>query len=664
MAISYVGSATGTNTATPPTHQAGDLLVVFAYRDGSTTNPTLGSGATQITAPDGTSCSVTAGYFIATAPGTSIGTWTNATSVICHVYRSSTGSVFPGASATNAGTTTTINYPALTLNNTSGTSWVAGFVGISSTDTAAETAPSGMTNRSTVNDATDEAAGHDTNGGVASWSSTNVSAGGTNGNWVSVVVEIAESPITYLGANASTTTTVTVPTHQAGDLILIFAFNRGSLTIPTLPSGYTNKTTITSGSAANAAVRVGYKIATSSSETSGTWTSADQLVCHVYRGVDQTTPLGTLGSSTYATQLNLTVVYPTITLSVTNGTSWVAAFGGSNATDSAIDTAPAGMVQRATATGALSEVAGFDTYGGRASWSQQTVAIGGADNEWIAVDVEIVALASVSVTVTPTGESATGSTNSVTVAIPKTVTVTGETATGSTNSVAVTGSAVVTPTGESATGSTNSVTVALPITVAVTGETATGSTNDVTVTGAAVVAVTGETATGITNDVIASGAIPVTGETATGSTNDVTVTGAANVAVTGETATGATNSVTVQLITPVDVTGETATGSTNSVTVTGNALVTVTGETATGSVNSVTVSVPQTVLVTGEAATGTVNSVTVLFPTVVYATGVTASGSVGNVFINLGWDIIDTTQTANWQQISTTQTTNWTDVQT
>ena len=325
MAISYVSSGTGTNSiASMPSHQAGDLLIFFAYRDGSTTNPTLPAGFTSITAPDGTTSSTTVGYKIAASGSETSGTWTNATSLICHVYRSSTGSVFPGAVATNTGSSTTVNYPALTLNNTSGSSWVLGFAGCNQSDMSLETAPSLMTNRSTVSDATDEAAGADTNGGVTSWSSTNVSVGGTSGPWTTAVIEIAESAITYIGSATAAATTVTLPTHQAGDLILIFAFRDGNFIPPSLPSGYTSKTITNSGDYDQAAMRLGYKIAASSSETSGTWTNATQLVCHIYRGADQTTPLGGSGFTRRTSEGTSTASYPTLTLTVSDGTSWIA----------------------------------------------------------------------------------------------------------------------------------------------------------------------------------------------------------------------------------------------------------------------------------------------------------------------------------------------------
>jgi len=41
MSLTRVGSAKGVTSATLPTHQAGDLIIGFAYRDGSTTAPTI-----------------------------------------------------------------------------------------------------------------------------------------------------------------------------------------------------------------------------------------------------------------------------------------------------------------------------------------------------------------------------------------------------------------------------------------------------------------------------------------------------------------------------------------------------------------------------------------------------------------------------------------------
>jgi hypothetical protein len=192
--ISYVGGASGTNTATMPAHQAGDLIIVQAFRDGSTTLPTAVSGWTQISDGTGTTCCSRVAYKIAASGSEVVGTWTNATSVTVTIYRNAVGI---GGFAAQSGTSGTITYPAITMQRTNGTSWVAAVAGHRSINVALETPPTGMTNRITVVDATDEAAAHDTNGGVSSWSSTGVTGGGTSSGWRTVVVELRAANASY-----------------------------------------------------------------------------------------------------------------------------------------------------------------------------------------------------------------------------------------------------------------------------------------------------------------------------------------------------------------------------------------------------------------------------------------------------------------------------------
>jgi hypothetical protein len=200
MAITYIGSATGTTSASLPTGwQPGDLAIVAAFRDGSTTAPSLPSGWTNIQASGANTCSIRVGYRVLQSGDTGTGTWTNATNVVVHVYRGIDSTPI-GASAVSGGSSTTVTYSALTLQVTDGTSWVAGFAGHRSTDTTIETPPTGMTNRSDSLNATAELAGHDTNGGVASWSQGTVSVGGTSSGWRSCTVEIRAAPPPTLGA--------------------------------------------------------------------------------------------------------------------------------------------------------------------------------------------------------------------------------------------------------------------------------------------------------------------------------------------------------------------------------------------------------------------------------------------------------------------------------
>lgn len=195
MAITRIGSATGTNSCTLPSHQAGDLILIFAYRDGSATAPSLPAGYWNVTNNGANTNSMRVGYMIADSSSETSGTWTNATSLIAVVYRGArVGSFSVGGAAS-----TTVNYPARTLLKSDNTSWVVGAAGHRSVDTNVQNAPSGMTNVNSVLDATDELAVHDTNGTVTSWSSTNVSVGGTSSGWRSAVVELIDAGSLILG---------------------------------------------------------------------------------------------------------------------------------------------------------------------------------------------------------------------------------------------------------------------------------------------------------------------------------------------------------------------------------------------------------------------------------------------------------------------------------
>ena len=198
--ITFVGSATGTTTATMPTHQVGDFIFVFSYRDGNTTAPPNVSDYSSLTTASGSTNSARVSVKVALTTSETVGTWTNATSTIVAVYRGLDFDNPIGGINSTSGSSTTISFPALTMAVTDGTSWVAGMAGHRSTNVAIETAPSGMTNRVSVSDATDEAAWHDSNGGRTSWSATNASVGGTSSGYASITVELrADTPATLTG---------------------------------------------------------------------------------------------------------------------------------------------------------------------------------------------------------------------------------------------------------------------------------------------------------------------------------------------------------------------------------------------------------------------------------------------------------------------------------
>jgi hypothetical protein len=185
MAIEFISSATGTTSATLPSHQADDVIIAFAFRDGSTTRPTLPADWTPIRDDPGTTCSARLAYRIAVDGTTTSGTWTNATSVIFVIYRGAFSTPIGNASF-SSGSSTTVTYNALTTGQNS---WAIGFAGHRSANVNL-IAPDGMTNRAYVEDATDEAAAHDTNSNINAWTSKDTSVGGTASGWITYTLEI------------------------------------------------------------------------------------------------------------------------------------------------------------------------------------------------------------------------------------------------------------------------------------------------------------------------------------------------------------------------------------------------------------------------------------------------------------------------------------------
>jgi len=85
----------------------------------------------------------------------------------------------------------------------------------------------------------------------------------------------------FVSAGAVESDSITLGTHQAGDVITIFAYNTAGSTI-TFPAGFDN----VSGSNFSAVQRssaIGQFVATSSAEVSGTWTNATHVAYYVRR---------------------------------------------------------------------------------------------------------------------------------------------------------------------------------------------------------------------------------------------------------------------------------------------------------------------------------------------------------------------------------------------
>lgn len=159
MALSRVGgSSAAANSIAIPAHQAGDLIVVWAYRDGNTTPPTVPAAGgtvpsfTVIDNPTGANTnSAVCAYAVAAGTTDTSGTWTNATGMSVEVWRGA-GSPPIGGHAQSGGSVASggnIAIPAITLTDNSGSSTILAFAGWQ-TVTAWNAAPTGYTQQSQV----------------------------------------------------------------------------------------------------------------------------------------------------------------------------------------------------------------------------------------------------------------------------------------------------------------------------------------------------------------------------------------------------------------------------------------------------------------------------------------------------------------------------------
>jgi hypothetical protein len=188
--------------------------------------------------------------------------------------------------------------------------------------------------------------------------------------------------VSFVGSASAAATTLTLPTHQAGDLLIIAAASAVN-TLITIPSGWNRlHYRADSGLATNRALSVGYKIATTAAETSGTWSNGTVMACVVYR---HTTNLITLGGMRFSGASNsTTLTYGPMTASgdtsgIITPNQWVIAIGMVGSNSLAAETAPTGFTNRVAIAGASNtELAMHDSNAEVASVGTLNVALGGS----------------------------------------------------------------------------------------------------------------------------------------------------------------------------------------------------------------------------------------------------------------------------------------------
>lgn len=91
---------------------------------------------------------------------------------------------------------------------------------------------------------------------------------------------VSKSTIVVVGT-AFGQSTLTIPQHRQGDLVIIHGWTDGGTTPPTVAEGF--KTLVSDGSGTNANC-LGYLVAANEETQAGTWTGAKRLSCAVIRG--------------------------------------------------------------------------------------------------------------------------------------------------------------------------------------------------------------------------------------------------------------------------------------------------------------------------------------------------------------------------------------------
>lgn len=162
--------------------------------------------------------------------------------------------------------------------------------------------------------------------------------------------------IQFVSGGGSDADTVTIPAHQAGDMIIIVAGRYNAATAPSLPAGWTEiiSDTVSAGGL-NYGYRIGYKFAVSGSETSGTWTNATRMAVAVYRNA---VSIGNIATSKATVSSRIT--WPALSLDSPPGLVLGFAAHGSAAGSGS---PPAGYTLRGIAPSASSRAVIMDTNG-------------------------------------------------------------------------------------------------------------------------------------------------------------------------------------------------------------------------------------------------------------------------------------------------------------
>lgn len=152
MAIAFVSSTTqaASSITSMPSHSTGNILIMWAFNNTSTTGPSIPAGWTSVGVNAGTLCASTIAYKVAASGAETSGTWTNATDLECHVY-SGQAAVTPVVNqGAQTGSSASISYSGVVTLASSGNEWIIRFCGITSNNAGVSSVPAGFTNRTSL----------------------------------------------------------------------------------------------------------------------------------------------------------------------------------------------------------------------------------------------------------------------------------------------------------------------------------------------------------------------------------------------------------------------------------------------------------------------------------------------------------------------------------
>jgi hypothetical protein len=182
-------------------------------------------------------------------------------------------------------------------------------------------------------------------------------------------------------AVSATSSSATLTSTSANDLIVVMAYRGGSAATPTIGSGYTQFAT---NSGTGQSYIAGYKVSSGGETTTGTWTNATAVACLVFSGATS------VGAGNNTAGNTTTISYPALTLSVGNGTSVVVGFGAAGSATAGLNGTPSGTAPNFTNRTNQTSINGCDTAATASNLTAQTLAFT-TTSRWYGVTAEVIA---------------------------------------------------------------------------------------------------------------------------------------------------------------------------------------------------------------------------------------------------------------------------------